>query len=423
MKRRELYERVWQTPLSKLGPELGLSDVGLAKLCRRHAIPVPPVGYWAKVAAGQRPSRPRLPRPDDESTIHLPSAREVARRSTRQQHVQKLAKVGAEARRDVSTPVVEMRPSLEGCHPAVAKTAKFFAGIQPAIDKAEKAAAQSTARGEPNFAWFRLPRKAFGRYTPDADGTLRVAATLRNIDWILRFHDALLRALLASGCRVQARLERRSRWFEVQRDGEAIRLSFAEEFDKVVAGRSRASIGDWSRGGEEQNYSPRDSYKLKVERDIGGMKQWVSTAAELETRLPEIARDILGLLVAQGAQRKIVDAEREAQRQRDEQRAAERQAWFAAQQALAQRKAARKAQVDRAIAAAKALDEYAAVARLLSTLEHGTEPGSLDPGIRSWIELVRSELADPADTLITAIRKEAGGEERPLWWLMSQEVV
>ena len=51
MKRRELYERVWQTPLSKLGPELGFSDVGLSKLCKRHDIPVPPVGYWAKLAA------------------------------------------------------------------------------------------------------------------------------------------------------------------------------------------------------------------------------------------------------------------------------------------------------------------------------------------------------------------------------------
>jgi hypothetical protein len=40
------------------------------------------------------------------------------------------------------------------------------------------------------------------------------------------------------------------------------------------------------------------------------MKQWVGTAAELEKRLPEIARDILAMLQAQGVQRKIVDAER-----------------------------------------------------------------------------------------------------------------
>lgn len=416
MKRSELYERVWQTPLSKLGPELGFSDVGLAKLCKRHDIPVPPVGYWAKLAAGQRPPRPRLHAPDDESTIPLPTPRDVARRSAAHQRAQKLAEVGAEARQVVPTPAVEMRPTLDGCHPAVAKTAKFFAGIQPAIDKAEKAATRSATRGEPNLSWFHLPRTSFGRYTPVTDGSLRIAATPRNIDWILRFHDALLRALLSGGCRAQAKLEQRSRWFEIQRNGEAVRLSFAEEYDKVSATKSRERIGGWSPSAPGQTYRPRDSYKLKIEREIGSMKQWVGTATELENRLSEIARDILGMLQAQGAQRKIVDAEREAQRLRDEQNAAERKAWFAAQQAIAQRTAAQKAQLDRAIAAAKALDEFAAVSRLLEALEHGVEWGTADPGIRSWIELVRAELANPLDALVLSVRAEACGGERPLWW-------
>src|SRR5437660_5638228 len=46
VKRSELHALVWQTPLRHLGPNLGLSDVGLSKLCRRYNIPVPPVGYW-----------------------------------------------------------------------------------------------------------------------------------------------------------------------------------------------------------------------------------------------------------------------------------------------------------------------------------------------------------------------------------------
>jgi hypothetical protein len=58
--RRELYEKVWTTPLRRLAPELGLSDVGLAKLCTRHGIPVPPRGYWAKLQHGHRSRRPRL---------------------------------------------------------------------------------------------------------------------------------------------------------------------------------------------------------------------------------------------------------------------------------------------------------------------------------------------------------------------------
>jgi hypothetical protein len=62
MKRSELYAKVWEVPLSKLGPALGLSDVGLRKLCERFSIPVPAAGYWAKHAAGNADRTPPLPR-------------------------------------------------------------------------------------------------------------------------------------------------------------------------------------------------------------------------------------------------------------------------------------------------------------------------------------------------------------------------
>lgn len=59
--RTELYDRVWAEPIQKLSSEFGLSDVGLAKLCRRHNIPVPPRGYWAKKQAGKKVQQPALP--------------------------------------------------------------------------------------------------------------------------------------------------------------------------------------------------------------------------------------------------------------------------------------------------------------------------------------------------------------------------
>lgn len=58
--RQELYERVWTVSMRKLAAEYGLSDVGLAKLCDRHEIPKPPVGYWAKLEVGKAPPRPPL---------------------------------------------------------------------------------------------------------------------------------------------------------------------------------------------------------------------------------------------------------------------------------------------------------------------------------------------------------------------------
>ena len=50
--RKELYAQVWSTPIRTLAANYGLSDVGLAKICKRLAIPRPPRGYWAKIQAG-----------------------------------------------------------------------------------------------------------------------------------------------------------------------------------------------------------------------------------------------------------------------------------------------------------------------------------------------------------------------------------
>lgn len=60
LSREDLYELVWSKPMLELAKDLGLSDVGLAKRCRKLGVPVPGRGYWARVAAGQEPHRPKL---------------------------------------------------------------------------------------------------------------------------------------------------------------------------------------------------------------------------------------------------------------------------------------------------------------------------------------------------------------------------
>jgi len=39
----------------------GMSDVGLAKICRKLKVPKPAVGYWAKIEFGKKVPRPPLP--------------------------------------------------------------------------------------------------------------------------------------------------------------------------------------------------------------------------------------------------------------------------------------------------------------------------------------------------------------------------
>lgn len=59
--RRQLYDLVWAEPITVVAKTLQISDVGLAKACRRGVVPLPPRGYWAKRQAGQRVSPSPLP--------------------------------------------------------------------------------------------------------------------------------------------------------------------------------------------------------------------------------------------------------------------------------------------------------------------------------------------------------------------------
>lgn len=60
--RSEFYELVWSKPMTHLAKEFGVSDVALHKICRKHDIPNPPLGWWAKHAAGHKVKRIPLPK-------------------------------------------------------------------------------------------------------------------------------------------------------------------------------------------------------------------------------------------------------------------------------------------------------------------------------------------------------------------------
>ena len=51
---------VWETPVLLLARKIGVSDVGLAKACRRAGIALPPRGHWAKPES-RRPKKPKPP--------------------------------------------------------------------------------------------------------------------------------------------------------------------------------------------------------------------------------------------------------------------------------------------------------------------------------------------------------------------------
>lgn len=60
-KRDELYEEVWSSPMTHLASKYGLSDNGLRKICRKLNIPMPPIGYWARLQYGKHDPKLSLP--------------------------------------------------------------------------------------------------------------------------------------------------------------------------------------------------------------------------------------------------------------------------------------------------------------------------------------------------------------------------
>jgi len=53
MTREELYALVWSQPMRSAAKSHGISDVALAKQCRKADVPVPPRGFWNKKQAGK----------------------------------------------------------------------------------------------------------------------------------------------------------------------------------------------------------------------------------------------------------------------------------------------------------------------------------------------------------------------------------
>ena len=84
LSREDIYALVWERPLNRVGPELGLDGPRLAKLCDKRQIPYPPLGYWQKKAVGRATAPPPLPPVGDQphALIAMRTVRSTERRAT-----------------------------------------------------------------------------------------------------------------------------------------------------------------------------------------------------------------------------------------------------------------------------------------------------------------------------------------------------
>lgn len=101
--RDELYEEVWTTPMKTLAKKYGLSDVGLAKTCRKLSIPLPGRGYWARKEAGQKVERVALRPLKEKIVLQKPTPKpeqpELSDFATREEiaHIEEVEQMAGEA--------------------------------------------------------------------------------------------------------------------------------------------------------------------------------------------------------------------------------------------------------------------------------------------------------------------------------------
>ena len=109
--RRELYDLVWREPMRTLAPKYGISDVGLAKTCRKNDIPCPPRGYWAKMRHGHDvKKKPLLNEAETGASVVLKVDLKSIARATAMKHHAKTLCDGIE---------IKVMESFRGCHKLV----------------------------------------------------------------------------------------------------------------------------------------------------------------------------------------------------------------------------------------------------------------------------------------------------------------
>jgi hypothetical protein len=113
--RKRLYDQVWSEAIIRLAQRYGMSNVGLAKICRKHDIPRPPRGYWAKKEFGKAPPKIPLPNPKNDYNIEI---RDPSERRTRPSPVDQETRDKVEDEKQKAIRI-EVAETLRGSHELV----------------------------------------------------------------------------------------------------------------------------------------------------------------------------------------------------------------------------------------------------------------------------------------------------------------
>jgi len=281
--REELYEKVWTTPSTKLAEEFGFSDVALAKLCKKHGIPKPPLGYWARVQHGQKPKRASL----------LPLQSGKAEKIV----IQRSAPTSAKPKKIVDE--IELRPEGESFHALAQLTLTEL----------------NSNRVDKNGIWWRKPNSG-----------LDVAVSQKNVGRAIRIIDTLIKHLEKLGHKILVLPDEKGGKSIANIDGEAVSFQLREKLTRVAETTDDNEVRSpfaWYRPRPRYNEVPSGSLSLLLDA-MGsyGMKKKTWTEQPRWSLENQLGAFVQGMLEAAVYSKK---ANEENRRWRREQEARERE--------------------------------------------------------------------------------------------------
>ena len=244
--RFELYELVWAKPMTHLAKELGLSDVGLRKICVKFGIPLSPRGYWSRLQFGKQDPRPELPFENNNPQIRLPDESTAA---TREQMslIKKLAKQAEQA----IEPVLREPQQFKDI-----RCIKTYQAILERIKYLEKRTGQSYQdykEGRRSFP----PKKVYDlAFFSSLEDQIPIIATIDNALRAVAIADVVIERLAIRGIDVELRPVRDSRVCEMRavKGDQYYELRFWEPSTKATRSSALTSLErlftDYSYGGD-----------------------------------------------------------------------------------------------------------------------------------------------------------------------------
>lgn len=310
MKRGALYNLVWTVPMTKLAREFQLSDRGMAKLCQRGRIPVPPRGYWAKLAAGRAANQTPLPERvagQSEWVVVAPkgSAYGAEGRAWLESRTRPLSDDDAALSLDPVPPAhdrdlhVLAWQTLSAIRGARVRKQELRASLHPAVERLLREAREDWER--------RPPYLSAGTQRRFADSGARRRLALVNALFLAlgkagarpEIADKEGRSIVVTVGRMPVRCQLESTWMRTTRGAER-----EERLDFHV----RAGTGSYA-----DRFVRKERWGLRLEMCLADIVTGIVVAAELEHRDREW-RDYEAVMKARA------EARREQERQRDKRR-------------------------------------------------------------------------------------------------------